>query len=118
MGSGSPQVKGYSSGLIRYTSDEESFLERVSLALCTSALSLRFTVSDSGAIQREVPWRTVESLGLFQEPLKPTAVKLESLEFFENASFIDFGVVSKLSTFYEREDDRVLEAVEDRPNPV
>ena len=86
--------------------------------MCPSALSLRFTVSDSGAIQREVPWRTVESLGLFQEPLKPTAVKLESLEFFENASFIDFGVVSKLSTFYEREDDRVLEAVEDRPNPV
>ena len=60
----------------------------------------------------------MESLGFFQEPFEPTAVKLEILEFLENATFINFGVVSKLSALYERKDDRVLEAVEDRPNPV
>ena len=60
----------------------------------------------------------MESLGFFQEPLEPAACKLESLELLENATLIDFGVVSKLSTLYERKYDRVLEAVEDGPNPV
>jgi hypothetical protein len=60
----------------------------------------------------------MESLGFFQEPLDPTPVELESLEFLENTPLINFGVVSELSTLYERKDNRVFEAVEDGPNPV
>ena len=60
----------------------------------------------------------MESLSFFQEPLEPTSVKLDVLEFVENTTLIDFGIVSKLSTLYERKNDRVLEAVEDGPDPV
>jgi len=60
----------------------------------------------------------MENLGLFQEPLKPTPVKLESLEFLENTTLVNLGIVSKLSTFYEREYDSVLEADENGPNPL
>ena len=60
----------------------------------------------------------MENFGLFQEPLKPTSVKLESLEFLENTTLVNLGIVSKLSTFYEREYDSVLEADENGPNPL
>jgi hypothetical protein len=60
----------------------------------------------------------MEDLGLLQEPLEPTPVKLESLEFLENTTFVDLGIVSELCTLYEREYDGVLEAAEDGPNPL
>jgi hypothetical protein len=60
----------------------------------------------------------VEYLGLFQEPLEPTPVKLESLEFLENTTLVNPGIVSKLCTLYEREYDGVFEAGEDGPNPL
>jgi hypothetical protein len=92
----------------------------MALALCTSALSLGFKGERLVGHNppEKLPWRTMESLSFFQEPLEPAPVELESLEFVENTSLINFGVVSKLSTLYERKDDRVFEAVEDGPNPV
>jgi len=60
----------------------------------------------------------MESLRLFQEPLEPTALELESLELPEDVSLVDFGVVGELRAFYERKDDGVFEAVEDGPDPL
>lgn len=60
----------------------------------------------------------MENLGLLQEPLEPTPVKLEILEFLENTALVNLGIVSKLCTLYEREYDSVLEAGEDGPNPL
>ncbi len=60
----------------------------------------------------------MENLGLPQEPLEPTPTKLESLEFLENTTLVNIGIVSKLSTFYERKYDGVLEAGKDGPNPL
>jgi hypothetical protein len=60
----------------------------------------------------------MENLGFFQEPLEPAPVKLKGLELRENPALINLGIVSKLSTLYERKDNRVLKAVEDGPNPV
>lgn len=62
--------------------------------------------------------RTMENLGLLQEPLEPTPVKLEFLEFLENTTLVNFGIVCKLCTLYERKYDGVLEADEDGPDPV
>jgi len=60
----------------------------------------------------------MENLGLLQEPLEPTPVELESLEFFENTTLVNLGIVSKLCTLYEREYDGVFEAGEDGPDPL
>lgn len=60
----------------------------------------------------------MENLRLFQEPLEPAALELESLELPEDASLVYFGVVCELRAFDERKDDGVLEAVEDGPDPV
>jgi len=60
----------------------------------------------------------MESFCFFQEPLEPAPIKLEFLEFLEDATFVYPGVVSKLSPFYERKNDGVFEAVEDGPDPL
>lgn len=60
----------------------------------------------------------MENLGLLQEPLEPTAVELEFLEFLENTALVNLGIVSKLCTLYKREYDSVFEAGEDGPNPL
>lgn len=60
----------------------------------------------------------MENLGLLQEPLEPTPIKLESLKFLENTTLVNVGIVSKLCTLYERKYDGVLEAGEDGPNPL
>jgi len=73
-------------------------------------------VIDSGASWSQ--WRTVEDLGLFQEPFEPAPVELEDLEFLENTTLVNLGIMSKLCTLYEREYDGVFEAVEDGPNPL
>lgn len=49
---------------------------------------------------------------------EPNPAKLESLEFLENATLVDLGIVNKLSTFYERKYDGVFEAGKDGPNPL
>jgi hypothetical protein len=104
--------------------DAGSLREEMALALCTSALSLRSKVSEwfgGGGAKRVKPeerWRTVEYLGLFQEPFEPTPLELESLELLEDAALVDIGVVSELRAFYEGKNDRVFEAGEDGPDPV
>ena len=50
----------------------------------------------------------MESLRLFQEPLEPTALEVESLELPEDALLVYIGVVCKLRAFYERKDDGVF----------
>ena len=60
----------------------------------------------------------MEYLGLLQEPLEPTPVKREGLEFLENTTLVNFGIVSKLCALYEREYDSVFETGEDGPNPL
>jgi hypothetical protein len=60
----------------------------------------------------------MENLRLLQEPLEPTPVKLESLELLENTTLVDLGIMSKLSTLYEREYNSVFETGEDGPNPL
>ena len=62
--------------------------------------------------------RTVEILSLLQEPLEPASVKLESLEFLENTTLVDLGIVSELCALYEREYDCVFEAGENGPDPL
>jgi hypothetical protein len=60
----------------------------------------------------------MEYLSFFQEPLKPAPFKPEVFKFLENTTVIYPGVMSELSTLYERENDRVLEAGKDGSNPV
>jgi hypothetical protein len=60
----------------------------------------------------------MENLSFFQEPLEPAPIKLESPELRENTTLINLGIMSKLSTLYERKNDRVLKAIEDGPDPV
>lgn len=63
-------------------------------------------------------WRTMEDLGLLQEPLEPAPVKLEFLEFRENTTLVNLGIVSELCSLDEREYDGVFEAGEDGPDPL
>ena len=60
----------------------------------------------------------MEYLSFSQEPLKPTPFKPKAFKFFENATLVYLWVMSELSTLYEREDDRVLEAGKDGSDPV
>jgi len=69
-------------------------------------------------VKPEERWRTMEYLGLFQEPFEPTPLELESLELLEDTALVDIGVVSELRAFYEGKNDRVFEAGEDGPDPV
>jgi hypothetical protein len=57
-------------------------------------------------------------LGHLQEPLESNPAKLESPEFLENTTLVNFGIVSNLSAFYERTCDGVIEVGKNGPNPL
>ncbi len=112
-GSGSPEVKGYSSGLCHRIVHQtrEAFYERTGTGLVylRALATIPPKGGSLGANWRGL-WRTMEDLSLLQEPFEPTRVKLEFLEFLENTTLVNLGIVSKLCTFYERENDGVFEA--------
>lgn len=62
--------------------------------------------------------RTVERLGLLQEPLEPAAIEADVLELLDLAAAVGLGVVRELGALDEREDDGVLEAGEDGADAV
>ena len=62
--------------------------------------------------------RTVESLGLGKEPIKPTPVEIQRFKLLESPLLVHPRVVSELSTFDETEDDCVFKPSQDRTNSV
>lgn len=62
--------------------------------------------------------RTVESLCLGKEPIKPTPVEIQRSKLLESPLLVHPWVVSELSAFDETEDDCILEPSQDRTDSI
>jgi hypothetical protein len=109
-GFGRSEVNGYSSGLIGIV--VKAFLcqvEHGSHLVYRRALAFRYHPRSVSLQSLRCAQHTMKDFCLPQEPLQPTALKTQVLQFLESSPLIDTRVVCKLSSFYEVESNCILQ---------